>query len=129
MDAEEFKRRTKSLSLRVIRLIEALPNSRTADMIGRQLLRSGTSIGANYRAACRAKSPRDMLIKLKIVEEEADESLYWRELLVEAELMPSSRLDSLMQETREILAMTVASVKTLRSSRLTAHKRASIPTH
>jgi four helix bundle protein len=117
MDAEEFKRRTKSLSLRFIRLIEALPKTHTAEVIGRQLLRCGTSIGANYRAACRAKSSRDMIAKLKIVEEEADESLYWMELLIEAELVAPQRLQDLMNETEQILAMTVTSIKTLRSSR------------
>jgi four helix bundle protein len=103
--------------LRFIRLVEALPNTRTADVIGKQLLRSGTSIGANYRAACRAKSPRDMIAKLKVVEEEADESIFWMELLIEADLMPLSRVQDLMNETEQILAMTVTSIKTLRNPR------------
>jgi four helix bundle protein len=80
VDEQEFKNRTKRLGLRVIRLVEALPHTRTADVIGRQLLRSGTSIGASYRAACRAKSQADMIAKLCIVEEEGDESLYWMKL-------------------------------------------------
>jgi len=117
MDEREFKDRTKMLALRVIRLVEALPRNRTSEVIGRQLLRSATSVGANYRAACRARSNADMIAKLGIVEEEADETLYWLELLIEAGLMPESRLVELMQETDEIVAMTVASIKTLRRSR------------
>ena len=111
---EQFKFRTKQLALRVIRLVEALPRGRSADVVGRQLLRSATSVGANYRAACRAKSTADMIAKLSIVEEEADETLYWLELLGDSGLIPESRLADLMKETDEIVAMTVASIKTLR---------------
>jgi four helix bundle protein len=125
MDAESFKARTKNLALRIIRLVDALPNDRTADVIGKQLIRSGTSIGANYRAACRAKSPRDMIAKLKTVEEEADESMYWMELLIDAELIPQSRITNLLKETDEILAMSVASIKTLRASG--SNRQSSIP--
>jgi four helix bundle protein len=115
LNEEAFKRRTKALGLRVIRLVEALPRGRTADVIGRQLLRSATSVGANYRAACRARSRADMIAKLGIVEEEADETLYWLEMLVEADLMPAARVADLMVETDEIIAMTVASIVTLRT--------------
>jgi len=114
MNEAEFKRRTKALGLQVIRLIEDLPKGRTADVIGRQLLRSATSVGANYRAACRAKSNADMVHKLTIVEEEGDETMYWLELLGEAGLVPSSQLAPLIQEANELVAMTVASLKTLR---------------
>ncbi|MEP0545422.1 MAG: four helix bundle protein [Rhodothermales bacterium] len=115
MEAERHLRtRTKRLALRVIHLVGALPRSEAARVIGRQLLRSGTSVGANYRAASRGRSTADMIAKLKIVEEEADETLYWLELLVEAELVEVTRLNDLMSETDEILAMTVASIKTLR---------------
>jgi four helix bundle protein len=114
MDEQEFKARTKKLGLRVIRLVEALPKGTTADMIGKQLLRSATSVGANYRAACRAKSTADIINELKVVEEEADETLYWLELLVEAEIILETRLKDLMTETDEIIAMTVSSIKTLR---------------
>ena len=112
---EQLKPRTKQLALRVIRLVEALPVSSVTQVMGRQLLRCGTSVGANYRAACRAKSTADMINKLKIVEEEADETLYWLELLVEAEIFPETKLSALMAETNEILEMTVASIKTLRA--------------
>ncbi len=114
MDEKAFKARTKQLALRVIHLVESLPKSMTANVIGRQLLRSATSVGANYRAACRAKSVADMIAKLGIVEEEADETLYWLELLAEAGLMPEARLSDLMQESDEITAMIVSSIKTLR---------------
>jgi four helix bundle protein len=114
MTEQEFKARTKRVALRIIRLVEALPKTRTADVIGHQLLRSGTSIGANYRAACRGKSPADVIATLGIVEEEADESIYWLELLIDASILPASRLDELKGELNEIVAMTVASQKTLR---------------
>jgi len=113
MDKNLFKKRTKQLALRVIKTVEVLPKNRTADMIGRQLIRSGTSIGANYRAACRGKSTADVIAKLRIVEEEADESAYWMELLIESGLVSEARLSELLQETNEILAMTVASIRTL----------------
>lgn len=115
MNAEEFKERTKAFALRVIRLCEALPKSRTADVIGRQLLRCGTSVGANYRAACRAKSNADFAAKMAIVEEECDESIYWMELIVEASLMDETKVSGLKAEANEILSMTVASIKTARS--------------
>jgi four helix bundle protein len=115
MNEQQFKNRTKQLGVRIIRMVDALPPSRSADVIGRQILRSATSVGANYRAACRAKSPADIINKLKIVEEEADETLFWQELLIEAELVPQARLAELIAETDEILAMTVASIKTLRA--------------
>ncbi len=114
MNEQQFKQRTKQLALRIIHLVEALPNTSTAQVIGKQVLRSGTSVGANYRAACRAKSTADILSKLAIVEEEADETLYWLELLVEAEIIPESKHRSLMSETNEIIAMVVSSIKTIR---------------
>ena len=115
MDQTKFKARTKRLAWRVIRLVSALPKNETsAQVIGKQLLRSATSVGANYRAACRGKSTADMISKLSIVLEEADETLYWLELLVESELMPAHRLKNLIAETNEIVAMLVSSLKTLR---------------
>jgi four helix bundle protein len=114
MDEQVFKHRTKKLALRVIELVEVLPQGRTADVIARQLLRSATSVGANYRAACRGKSTADVMAKLAIVEEEADETAYWLELLIEAAIVPQARLADLLNETNEIVAMIVASIKTLR---------------
>ena len=115
MDEREFKNRTKKVALRIIKMVETLPRNRASDIIGKQLLRSATSVGANYRAACRGKSPADVISKLSIVEEEADESLYWMELLVEAGLMSEAKLVNLRGEMDEIVAMTVASIKTLRA--------------
>ena len=114
MDKEELKGRTKQFALRVIRLVEALPRGKTADVLGRQLLRSGTSVGANYRAACRAKSTADFIAKMGIVEEETDESVYWMELLVEAGITKAELLEALMNEGNEILAISVASIITAR---------------
>ncbi len=110
-----LRERTKKLALRVIRLVQALPPGETSRVIGRQLLRSGTSVGANYRASLRAKSRADMLNKWKIVEEGADETLFWLELLLEAGILPESQLRPLMTEVDEILAMLVASIRTLRA--------------
>jgi len=114
MTAEEMKQRTKAYALRVIRLVQALPRNEVARTVGGQLLRSGTSVGANYRSACRAKSRPDFVHKLKIVEEECDESLYWMELLVEGELISAGRLQALQQEGSEILSIVVASLRTAR---------------
>ena len=114
MNEEQFNARTKKLALRVIRLTEALPKSQAARIISRQLLRSGTSVGANYRAACRAKSTADIINKLKIVEEESDETAYWLELIVEAGDQSQEEISPISKETNEIIAMTVASIKTLR---------------
>ena len=112
MDKSELKQRTKQFALRTIKLVEALPKGQPAQILGRQLLRSGTSIGSNYRAACRARSSADFIAKMGIVEEEADETLYWMELLVESGITETSEVNFLMREATELLAMTVASIKT-----------------
>ena len=117
MEGKDLKQRTKKFSLRVIKLVEALPKGRTADIIGRQLLRAGTSVGANYRAACRAKSLADFISKMGTVEEEADESLFWMELLVEAELINIRRIQDLMNEGNEILSIIVSSIKTAKRNK------------
>ena len=118
MTEQEFKDRTKQIALRVIRLVESLPNTHSAQIIGKQLLRSATSVGANYRAACRGKSTADILHKLAIVEEEADESLYWLELLIESEIVTEKKLSVLTSDINEVVAMTVSSIKTLRSKNM-----------
>lgn len=117
MTEQEFKQRTKDIALRIIKVVDSLPKVQSAEVIGKQFLRSGTSIGANYRAACRGKSTADVIHKLTIVEEEADESLYWMELLIEGQIVSERKLSKLYQDVNEILAMTVASIKTLRSRR------------
>jgi len=116
MTREEMKNRTKAYANRVVKLCSALPRDWVAQTLGKQLLRSGTSVGANYRAVCRAKSNSDFVNKLRIVEEECDESLFWMELLVDNDLVKESRLSGLMKETDEILAIVVSSAKTARSS-------------
>jgi four helix bundle protein len=123
MNEQEFKQRTKALALRVIKLVSSLPKNTVSEVIGKQLIRSGTAVGANYRAACRARSTADLIAKLRIVEEEADECLYWMELIVEAKLLEVTNLRSIMSETNEILAMTVASIKTLVAKNPTANRK------
>jgi four helix bundle protein len=117
MTKQELLQRTKSYAVRIITAVRSLPRDEVSLILGRQLLRSGTSVGANYRAACRARSTADFLAKLKIVEEEADESLFWMELVVESEIMPRRRLEALMKETDEILCIIVSAIKTTRAAR------------
>ncbi len=117
MNSEDMKTRTKQFALRVIRLVESLPNMKTANVIGNQLLRSGTSVGANYRAACRAKSTADFINKLAIVEEEADESMYWMELLVESNQIKNNLVENLHSENDEILSIIVSAIKTTKEKR------------
>lgn len=109
---DELRKRTKEFALRVIDLASALPSTTVGRVINGQLLRCGTSVGANYRAAKRAKSTADFINKMGTVEEEADESMYWMELIVEAGLMTEERISDLYSEADQILAMTVASIKT-----------------
>ena len=117
MDADEMKQRTRAFALRVIRVVEALPKSRTADVIGAQLLRSGTSVGANYRAACRAKSRADFISKMGTVEEEADESIYWMEMLLSVSLLKKARLADLLNEASQLVAIAVSSINTAKKHR------------
>lgn len=117
MTKDQMLKRTQEFALRVVRTVDAMPARTTGQVLGRQLLRSGTSVGANYRAACRAKSKADFINKLKIVEEECDETLYWLELIVAAKLIPQSKLGPLMREAGELLSITVASIKTTRANR------------
>ncbi|MDP1663430.1 MAG: four helix bundle protein [Phycisphaerales bacterium] len=117
MTPDEMKARTKAFGLRVIRLVEALPKTRTADVLGRQLLRSATSVGANYRSACRARSTAEFTSKLGIVEEEADESGYWLDLLSDAGAVKPARLEPLAKECDEVLAIVVAAIRTAKRNR------------
>jgi four helix bundle protein len=114
MTPEEMKQRTKDFALRVVKATQALPKGGSGDVIGRQLLRSGTSVGANYRAACRARSVPDFISKMGLVEEEADESAYWMELLIDAGLISGPLLSSLLKEADQLVAMAVASINTAR---------------
>jgi four helix bundle protein len=115
MNENELKKRTKQFGLRVIRLVESLPSSQTARTIGNQLLRSGMSVGANYRAACRGRSKADFIAKAGISLEEADECLYWMEMLQEAGIMPVEKMKDLMKEADELVAIFTASIKTARA--------------
>ena len=96
MNPNYLKEKTKSFALEIIKLIESLPRGRAADVIGKQLLDAGTSVGANYRAACRARSNADFISKMGIVEEEADEAIYWMELLIESGLVQRQDLTHLL---------------------------------
>jgi four helix bundle protein len=111
MTEDELKRRTKQFALRVITLVGALPRTVEGRAVGNQLIRAGTSVGANYRAACRGRSRADFVAKLGIVEEEADESAYWLELVTEAEMMKKSLVEPLLKEANELVAIIVASRK------------------
>jgi len=118
MTKQELLQRTKSYALRVIKVVQALPRDDVAKVLGKQLLRAGTSVGANYRSACRARSGADFVGKLKMVEEEGDESLDWMELLVESGILPQRRLAALMREGDEILSIVVSAIKTMRTTAL-----------
>lgn len=115
MNENDLKNRTKHFGLRVIRLVESLPSTSTARTIGNQLLRSGMSVGANYRAACRGKSKADFVAKAGISLEEADECMYWMELLQEAGIVPAEKMKDLMKEADELVAIFTASIKTARA--------------
>ena len=111
MNENELKGRTKRFSLRVIKLVGALPKTTEGRAIGNQLIHSGTSVGANYRAACRGRSKPDFISKLGIVEEEADESAFWMELIVESGLTKKEMVEPLLQEANELVAIMTASRK------------------
>ena len=115
MTEDEMRERTKQFALRVMRLVAALPKDQCGGVIGHQLLRSGTSVGANYRSACRAKSMPDFIHKLGIVEEEADECCYWPELIIEGDLMKPRKVALLMKEADEFVRIVAASRITAKS--------------
>jgi four helix bundle protein len=117
MTREQFKARTKAYALRVIKVVDALPRDTVSKTLGHQLVRAGTSVAANYRSSVRAKSAADFISKMTTVEEECDESLLWLELLCDSGRVKAQRLTPLMQEGGEILAITVASIKTARRNR------------
>lgn len=115
MDEANFKRRTKLLGLSVIEMTRSLKRAVPNDVMARQIIRSATSVGANYRAACRAKSVADMIMKLSIVEEEADETIHWLEMLRDSNGLSPDVTDPIIGEADELTAMTVASIRTLRA--------------
>jgi four helix bundle protein len=109
MNKEDLKQRTKKFALRVVKLVEALPKTTSGRAIGNQLVRCGTGVGSNYRACCRSRSRAEFIAKIGIVEEEADESAFWMELIVEAGLLPTSRVGPLLTEANELVAIMASS--------------------
>jgi four helix bundle protein len=114
MTADDLKKRLKIFALRIIKLSESLPNNITGKTLGNQVIRSGTSPGANYRSACLGKSDKDFLNKLKMVEEELDETLYWLELIVESGLVKADLLDDLIRENQELFKIIASSITTMK---------------
>ncbi|HKB68821.1 MAG TPA: four helix bundle protein [Pyrinomonadaceae bacterium] len=127
---QDLRKRTKEFALRIIKLYAALPKSTEAQVIGKQLLRSGTSVGAQYREACRAKSNADFISKIEGALQELDETLYWIELLAEAKIITPTRLEPLERETHELIAMFVSMAKGVKQKRagvVIPHPSALIP--
>jgi four helix bundle protein len=115
---EQLRSRTKQFAIRIIRLFRALPRAEEARIVGRQLLRSGTSVAANYRATGRARSKTEFIAKMGVVVEEADETVFWLELLVEADIVPETKLRDLLKEANELLAIFAASQRTAKGREL-----------
>jgi four helix bundle protein len=115
VNADELKGRTKQFALRIMALVDALPDTKSGRAIGNQLVRSATSVGSNYRAACRGRSKKEFIAKLGTVEEEADESAYWLELVIDGKLLKKQRVQPLLQEAEEL-------TKIMASSRITASR-------
>ena len=127
---QDLRKRTKEFALRIIKLYAALPKTTEAQVLGKQILRSGTSVGAHYREACRAKSNADFISKIEGGLQELDETLYWLELLAEANIVPATRLEPLEQETNELIAMFVTmarGVKQKKAGVVIPHPSALIP--
>ena len=116
MKPEDLKKRTKQFALRVLKLVAALPKTLAGKTIGGQLVRAGTSVGANYRAACRARSKPEFIAKIGIVEEEADESAFWMELIIESELLKLNLVQPLLDEANELAKIMASSRKSASES-------------
>jgi four helix bundle protein len=114
MNAEDLKNRTKQFALRVLKLVAALPNNVQGRAVGSQLVRAGTSVASNYRAACRGRSRAEFVAKLGIVVEEADESAFWLELIIEGALLPGKLVQPLLDEANELTRIMVSSLVTAR---------------
>ena len=117
MNEEQMKKRTKEFAKEIIKLCRKLPKNREGVLIGNQIFRSGTSVAANYRSACRAKSKPDFIAKLSIVEEESDETCFWLELIKEMEILQMPEIDTLIKENDEIISIIVSSIKTARKNK------------
>ena len=116
MTTDELKERFRKFSVRIIRMVNAMPNTIAANAIAKQIVRSGTSPSANYRAACLAKSNKDFLNKLKMVEEEIDETEHWLGLIMDAEILPSDKVQALYEESVELKRIIVRSITTVKQS-------------
>jgi four helix bundle protein len=117
MNEDDLKRRTKAFALRIVKLVQSLPNNSVARHFGGQLLRSGTSVPANYRAACRSRSTADFIAKMGIVEEESDESAFWIEMLVDTDNVKLELVAELLDEANQLVAIFVTSINTARGRR------------
>src|SRR5215471_4102003 len=115
---EQIRDRTKQFAIRIVRLFRSLPKTEEARIIGRQVLRSGTSVAANYRAVCRARSKAEFVSRIGTVVEEADETVFWLELLIETGVISQSRTDGLLKEANELLSIFAASQRTAKKNRL-----------
>ncbi len=120
-----MKARTKEFTLRILKLVDAIPSTRAGNAVANQLVRSGSSVGANYRALCRAKSRADFIHKTSVVEEEADESSFWLEIAIDGDLLPAKRVRSLLSEANELTAIMVATRKTARARKESIDSRQS----
>ncbi|HEY6225194.1 MAG TPA: four helix bundle protein [Gemmatimonadales bacterium] len=118
MNSSHLKDRTKAFAIAIVKLVEAMPRSRSGYVIGNQLMRAGTSVAANYRSACRARSRRDFISKMGIVEEEADETDLWLEFAAEARVADLTIVNGLRKEAEELLSIVVASIRTARRAPL-----------
>jgi four helix bundle protein len=121
MNPEDLKRRTKQFALRILKLVAALPNTVQGRTLGGQLVRAGTAVGANYRATCRSRSKAEFVARIGVVEEEADESAYWMELIVEGELLKEEQVEPLLNEATEL-------AKIMASSRISASAKLALNT-
>ncbi len=116
MTKDELKQRSKQFALRIIKLVDALPETKVGNTVGNQIIRSGTSVAANYRSACRARSNADFISKITIVEEECDETLFWLEIIEEANLIKKEKLQDLQKEADELTAIFTASGRTAKKN-------------
>jgi len=124
---QDLRKRTKDFALRIVRLYAALPKNAIAQVLGKQILRSGTSVGAQYREACRAKSNADFISKIEGALQELDETLYWLEMIAESGVVAASRLDSLRKEAEELIAMFVTIVKGVKEKTRMLKRKGVIP--
>ena len=126
MTERELLQRTKQFALRIFKLVGVLPQTIQGRAVAAQLIRSGTSVAANYRAACRARSKPEFIAKLGVVEEEADESAFWLELIIETDLLSDAKVKALLVEAGEIVAIMASSKKTAAKSQI-ANRKSQIP--